>query len=89
MVWTSRRNLEALRLTSGTGMTEWQSARMVPNENAVVTALQVGWVTFMINNYKEAKRVAGESTQGRNEGRRMGCALYSTWRCPRRVCSCV
>eukprot|EP00198_Chlamydomonas_reinhardtii_P009241 XP_001698578.1 predicted protein [Chlamydomonas reinhardtii] len=41
VVWTSRRNLEALRLTSGTGMTEWQSARMVPNENAVVTALQL------------------------------------------------
>ncbi|KXZ46957.1 hypothetical protein GPECTOR_39g451 [Gonium pectorale] len=40
VVWTSRRNLEALRLTSGVGMTEWQSARMVPNENAVVTALQ-------------------------------------------------
>ncbi len=42
MVWTSRRNLEALRLTSGVGMTAWQSARMVPNENEVVTALQVG-----------------------------------------------
>ncbi|EFJ51530.1 hypothetical protein VOLCADRAFT_87643 [Volvox carteri f. nagariensis] len=40
VVWTSRRNLEALRLTSGAGMTEWQSARMVPNENEVVTALQ-------------------------------------------------
>ncbi|GLI62250.1 hypothetical protein VaNZ11_004827 [Volvox africanus] len=40
IVWTSRRNLEALRLTSGVGMTEWQSARMVPNENEVVTALQ-------------------------------------------------
>lgn len=40
VVWASRRNLEALRLTSGVGMTSWQSARMVPNENEVVVALQ-------------------------------------------------
>lgn len=32
---------QALRLTSGVGMTAWQSARLVPNENDVVVALQV------------------------------------------------
>ncbi len=49
VVWTSRRNLEALRLTSGVGMTEWQSARMVPNEDELVAALNVGTGTLDVS----------------------------------------
>ncbi|KAG2433297.1 hypothetical protein HXX76_008364 [Chlamydomonas incerta] len=61
VVWTSRRNLEALRLTSGTGMTEWQSARMVPNENAVVTALQLAILEWNSRSCLLARYYGGDS----------------------------
>ncbi|GFR50744.1 hypothetical protein Agub_g13010 [Astrephomene gubernaculifera] len=60
VVWTSRRNLEALRLTSGAGMTEWQSARMVPNENQVVTALQSAILEWNSRSCLLARYYGGE-----------------------------
>ncbi|KAG2449414.1 hypothetical protein HYH02_005563 [Chlamydomonas schloesseri] len=64
VVWTSRRNLEALRLTSGTGMTEWQSARMVPNENAVVTALQLAILEWNARSCLLARYYRGDEGLG-------------------------